>query len=107
MIEIKLDFTSILAAQTRARASRMLEARKPISVIAEVLGKTQNSIKQKMLKMGLLEEETVKKSSVSSSTDLRLPKELPSVEMALKTLADAYEDGRPVWVVDDRRVFGG
>jgi hypothetical protein len=52
----------------------MPEARKPISVIAEVLGKTQNSIKQKMLKMGLLELEQVKKSICSSSSDLKLPK---------------------------------
>jgi len=107
MIETKLDFTSILAAQTRARASRMLEVRKPISVIAEVLGKTQNSIRRKMLKMGLLEQQQLKKSICCSSNDLKLPKELPCVEMALKILADAYEDGRLVWVVDGRRVFGG
>lgn len=55
--------------------------------------------------MGLLEIETVKKSSVSISTDLKLPKELPSVEMALKTLADPYEDGQIVWLVEEPKCW--
>jgi hypothetical protein len=45
------------------RKSRNKKSRS-VGVIAEIFGKTRNSIKQKMLKMGLVEEQHVKKSIV-------------------------------------------
>lgn len=69
----------------------LAEAHKPMSVIAETLGKTGESIRQKMLKLGLLEQQQLKKSICCSSNDLKLPKELPSVEQALKVLAAAID----------------
>ena len=53
---------------------------------------SENAIYQKLLDLGLIskEEETRRKRS-SSSTVLKLPEELPSVEEALKTLAAALK----------------
>ena len=82
----------------------LLESKKHVNVIAEALGKTVDSVKSKMRRLGLKEVDTVKKIIVSSSSDLELevevdkqrkktgclsttnfelPEELPSVEAAL------------------------
>ena len=54
---------------------------------------TENAIYQKLLDLGLLKEEEDSKhySSSSSTFKIELPKELPSVEETLKTLAGALE----------------
>jgi len=67
----------------------MLQAGKSIRVIAKVLGKTQNAIRQKMIKLELVEEKKLNCTFFSST--LVLPKELPSVEIVLKTTAAAMK----------------
>ena len=52
---------------------------------------TENAIYQKMLDLDILKEEEASKHNFSSSSKLELPKELPSVEETLKTLAAALE----------------
>jgi len=69
----------------------MLKAGKTIKAIAKVLGKTENAVRQKMIKLGLVEEKKTENNSVSSST-LVLPKELPSVETVLKMAAAAMKE---------------
>jgi len=66
----------------------MVKAGKSIKVMSEAYGKTQNAIRQKMLKLNLKEEKKTH-SNVFSSSELRLPEELPSVEEVLKVLAGA------------------
>lgn len=51
-----------------------------------------NAVYQKLLDLGLIsKEEEVRKKRSSSSTALKLPDELPSVEETLKTLAAALK----------------
>jgi len=69
----------------------MLKAGKTIKAIAKVLGKTENAVRQKMIKLGLVEEKKTENNSFSSST-LVLPKELPSVETVLKMAAAAMKE---------------
>jgi len=66
----------------------LLESHKTLEVIASTLGKSENAIRQKMLKLGLKEEKNAD-TDVFSYSDLVLPKELPSVEEALKILCAA------------------
>ena len=68
----------------------MLQAGKSSGVMAKVLGKTRESIRQKMIKLELKEQQQLKNKCCSSSgSDFVLPEELPSVEEALKKLACA------------------
>jgi len=69
----------------------MLQAGKSIKVIAGALGKTQNAIRQKMINLDLKEEKNVEKNDFFSSSNLKLPDDLPSVEDQLKVLAGALE----------------
>ena len=66
----------------------LLEVSKPLEVIAKRLGKTENAIRQKMIKLGLKEE---KKPQTEFFSSTALPKDLPSIEEALKTLYAALE----------------
>jgi len=68
----------------------LLQAGKSVKVVAKVLGKTENAIRQKMIKLGLVEEKKTENSAVFSST-LVLPKDLPSVEEALLKVAAAMK----------------
>lgn len=52
---------------------------------------TEEAIRQKLLKIGLLKEQQVKNSVCCCSSQLKLPAELPSIEEALKTLAAALD----------------
>lgn len=54
---------------------------------------SSNAVYQKLLDLGLIskEEEARKKHSSSSTTKLKLPAELPSVEETLKTLSAALK----------------
>jgi hypothetical protein len=65
----------------------MVCAGSTIKAVAEKLGKTQNAIRQKMIKLELKEEK--KSCSKVFSSTLRLPDALPSVEEQLKVLAGA------------------
>ncbi|MDH5483487.1 MAG: hypothetical protein OEY22_11530 [Candidatus Bathyarchaeota archaeon] len=65
-----------------------MEARKPLSVIAEPLNKSVNAVYLKCKRLDLKVEEDAKGYTTSS---LKLPKELPSIEEALKILAAALE----------------
>ena len=69
----------------------LLKVGKAVKVIAKALGKTENAVRQKMIKLGLVEEKKTENNSVSSST-LVLPKELPSVETVLKMAAAAMKE---------------
>ena len=64
-----------------------------MDVIAAKMGKTKNSVYLKARRMGL-EEEVTKHGAASSSTELELPPELPSIETALKILAAALETAK-------------
>ena len=67
--------------------------KKHVNVIAEALGKTVDSVKSKMRRLGLKEEDTAKKTMVSSSSDLKLelPEELLSFEEQLKVFSCCFE----------------
>ena len=52
---------------------------------------SENAVYQKLLDLGLLKEEEDCKHHFSSSSSLKLPEELPSIEETLKTLAGALE----------------
>jgi len=60
-----------------------------IEVIAGRLGKSRNAVYQKCLDLGLRSKEEEAKAYTSSS--LKLPKELPSIEEALRILAAALK----------------
>ncbi len=53
---------------------------------------TEEAIRQKLIKLGLVkEQQQPKNSNCCCSTQLELPKDLPSIEETLKTLAAALE----------------
>jgi hypothetical protein len=60
-------------------------AHRPLGVIAGSLGKTTESIRCKMARMGLVDDNQPK-SERSLSTKLKLPVDLPSVEEQLKAV---------------------
>jgi Xaa-Pro aminopeptidase len=69
----------------------LVAAKKPVSLIADVLGKTEDSVRSKMNRLGLaIEKEEAQNNSMSSST-LELPEELPTVETVLKMAAAAMK----------------
>jgi hypothetical protein len=67
---------------------KLVEDHKHIDVIAASLGKTVNAVYLKCRRLGLQVEEDVRGYSTSS---LKLPKDLPSVEEALRILAGALQ----------------
>ena len=79
------------SVEEEKKLKQMLESKKHVNVIAEALGKTVDGVKSKMRRLGLKEVDTVKKIMVSSSSDLELPEDLPSVEEQLKVLAAALK----------------
>jgi hypothetical protein len=62
----------------------LVEAKTPLSVIAKKLGVSEQSVRAKIRRLGLVVEEEQRKNVCSSS--LVLPEELPSVEEQLKRL---------------------
>ncbi len=71
--------------EEEAQLKTLLEAKTPINVIAAKLGKQYGAIFVKCQRLGLITKGGV------DATSIPLPKELPSVEDALKKLADALE----------------
>ena len=69
-----------------------LAASLPLGVIASALGKTENAVRQKMIRLKLKEEEKLQ-TKISSSTNASASgnESLPSVEQALKTLNKALK----------------
>jgi hypothetical protein len=63
-------------------------AHRPLGVIVGSLGKTKESIRCKMARMGLVDDNQPKSKRLLS-TKLTLPEELPSVEKALQKLNNA------------------
>ena len=70
------------------RLKEMLQADKFVRVIAKAMEKTRDCIRKKIARLGLevVDEE---KKNASTTTSLVMPKELPSVEAALKDLVEA------------------
>jgi hypothetical protein len=77
-------------AKKEQKLKDLVAAKKSVSAIAKVLGKTEDSVRSKMNRLGLVVEEEVQKNSLSSST-LELPKELPTIETVLKMAAAAMK----------------
>jgi hypothetical protein len=69
---------------------QLVKSHSDIEKMAAKMGKTTGSVKQKIIRLGL-EEEGPPKSSSPSSSKLQLPRQLPSVEQALKTLTAALK----------------
>ena len=72
------------------RLISLVKAHRPLSVIADALSVTEQSVRHKIRRLGLVEGGQPKKPC-PPSTDLKLPKELPSVEEALKLLSASLE----------------
>ena len=67
---------------------KLLKADQPLEVVAAELKRTPDAVKKKCKRLGL---EVVGAKGYRTTTSLKLPKELPSVEEALKILAAALE----------------
>jgi aspartate aminotransferase-like enzyme len=63
----------------------LVKAKMPLSVIAAKFKKSEEAMRQKIRRLGL--EVVEQDRSVCTTTSIPLPKELPSVEEALKMLA--------------------
>lgn len=70
-----------------------LDSGKSLDVIAAKMGKSKQAVYLKARRLGL-KEEVSKHGASSSSNEIELPAELPSVETALKVLAGALEKAK-------------
>jgi hypothetical protein len=77
-------------ADEESKLREWVQAGYSMKVIAARLGKTQNAVYQKCIKLGLLSKQKGTPSHVVSS--LQLPKDLPSIEEALRILAGALKE---------------
>jgi hypothetical protein len=75
-------------AEEERRLRDLVAAKKPIGVIAESIGKSNESVRLKMMRLGLVVDEQVN-FQCSTSTKLELPEVLPSIETTLKKLVAA------------------
>jgi len=78
---------------------KLVAAKKPVSVIAEVVGNTEDSVRSKMNRLGFVglnlvvdDNNSGSAESLLLSSPLVLPEELPSVETVLKTAAAAMKE---------------
>ena len=67
---------------------QLVEAKMSVQMIAAQMGLTEDSVRKKCERLGLEEEDA---KGLRTSSSIRLPKELPSVETALKMLAGALK----------------
>ena len=74
--------------QEERQLKTLREEGKLVSQIATVLGKSEGSIKQKLMRLGL-KVVTLEKSTGTTTSELIMPEELPSVEEALKDFVAA------------------
>ena len=77
--------------QEERQLKTLREEGKLVSQIATVLGKSEGSIKQKLMRLGL-KVVTLEKSIGTTTSELIMPKELPSVEEALKDFVAAMNE---------------
>lgn len=77
-------------AEEEKQLKQFLEAEKSVRTIAKALGKTRDCVRMKIARLGL-EVVVHGKSERTTTTNLQMPSELPSVEEALKTLSGALK----------------
>jgi hypothetical protein len=70
---------------------QMVEARNSVRVIARTLGKTRDGVRMKIARLGLEVVVQPEKSERTTTSEFASPKDLPSIEEALKTLNTALE----------------
>jgi hypothetical protein len=71
---------------------QMVEAKNSVRVIARTLGKTRDGVRMKIARLGLEVVVQPKKSERTTTiSEFASPKDLPSIEEALKTLNTALE----------------
>jgi hypothetical protein len=70
---------------------QMVEAHKSVGVIAKSLGKTLESIRMKIRRLGLEEVDQPKSERSTSTSAIVLPKELPTIEETLQMFNAALE----------------
>ena len=73
--------------EEEAKLKQLVDSSESLEVIAAKLGKSRGAVREKAKRLGL--EVVVGKRRQKTTTSLALPKELPSVEEALKMLAGA------------------
>lgn len=69
------------------KLKELFEAGEPFSKIAAELSKTEVAVGLKLKRLGLKDDQTRKKFESSSSTEVELPEDVPTIEEALRTLA--------------------
>jgi len=69
------------------KLKELFEAGESVSKIAAELSKTEVAVGLKLKRLGLKDDQTRKKFESSSSTEVELPEDVPTIEEALKTLA--------------------
>ena len=71
----------------------MVDSGKSLEDIAKKLGKTKQSVRHKIQRLGLkVEEGRYEKTECPSSSNLVIPSDLPSIEMQLRVLAGAIDE---------------
>jgi len=77
-------------AEEEKQLKELLDAGHPLSVVAERLHRKPTAVSMKMKRLGLEVVVTESRRS-TTTTEVKLPEELPSVEEALRMLAGALE----------------
>jgi hypothetical protein len=77
-------------AEDEAKLKQLIDEGRPLDVIAAKLGKSKQAIRRKAERLGLKLVGQARRQGTTSS-GIKMPKELPSVEEALKILAGALE----------------
>jgi Tfp pilus assembly protein PilO len=80
-------------AHEEAQLLQLVKARQNSNVIAKKLGRTQQAIAKKINRLGLKEVVVRVHAGRTTTSELKLPPELPSIEEALKILAAALKAG--------------
>lgn len=74
------------SAEQEGRLRKLVQDRDPLDAIAAKLTKSPEAVRKKIERLGL---EVVDPKGLRTTTSLRIPKELPTVEETLKMLASA------------------
>lgn len=69
----------------------LVESKTDIAVIAKTLGKSVDAVQKKCARLGLEVVGAKKKITATTTSKLKLPAELPSIEETLKTLVAALK----------------
>ena len=80
-------------AHEEAQLLQLVKARQNSNVIAKKLGRTQQAIMKKIERLDLKEVVVSVHAGRTTTSELKLPPELPSIEEALKILAAALNAG--------------